>query len=1065
MKTRVTWNLYSAVLLLDVYVTIKKDATQRDRLILNLSQFLRGQIDKEKEIASEAYAGTADINYKLGKLEYIMTDGERGLPGAMIPCMEQAVDLYRNDYARYLLYKEAAKRHVLIEQIEYREENLKVIETADNQNEEFLHEQEYSSVKESIFSESEKDRKELNDISAYKDLLPLDTSILKLEASNRLKYILYWNGIKTIGNMLDYPNDKWMTLSGMGTKTFGELSVVLEKYRSVSRESLLLLKKDLELITGAEIEADNLNHQKELVIDGEMIPRQYLIAILPMSNRLKNVLLHNGLLTVADLLECNEDNLAHMRGLGQKKLAELNEFLKKNVLGIPDLKKHEELQSFISFDGVFPIPYDYVKNVLSEDGENRKAAEKFWADNRIREAVKVWILRCLKNQKYNGLIITELISKIPEQVYDDTVFVKLLEEMEESNDIRRKGDMIFAVYSSFEEYLDSISDERSNRIMNLRVEGKSLGEIAKEVGITRERVRQIQEKFLRKMPIVDEGYWISVQKKYCELTEEDFAFVFQLSMRAIMLLRLFGCVFFNDNRAAADEGRVQALYRIMNDPEADETIRYRAQKREKEINPRLIIDGISILKKRDALVRYVIKDFCHEQKPLADLKAYYDTFRMGIGDETAGESFAIDVRYLEHYSKVMITLSGGHKRLRYYDILANDYGELLDELDFQSYANVTMSSLKFFRDYPEIMKQYDIRSEYELHNLLKKLWEHGHYNDYLDEDHKLTFEKMPMITFGKADRAAQIKRLLRENAPISYMDFAKLIEEEFGISQQIALANWVGYVADYLINGTYVMNESPIPTEHIEYLKEILTEDFYTTEEIENVYAAEYPEIDSWDIGIANMYRIGFVSHGKYAIRNTYKNTMDYFEQLFAKEEIIDVRDKPEFALASAYFDVRIRLQEEYKIVEVEPGLFYSIRYLNKMGITRDDLLSFCKTVERFVNDDKCFTVKSLRGRGFVFPWSEYRLSDWFYGALLSSYKKAFESRRFGKSKLLRRRKGKDIVTLTDLLEEITEKVHYVLTTGEVCQILRNEYGMEFNPWKIKELIQDNVFFQDKFTF
>ena len=1051
--------------MLDVYVTIKKDATQRDRLILNLSQFLRGQINNGKEIASEAYAGTADINYKLGKLEYIMTDGERGLPGAMISCMEQAVDLYRNDYDRYLLYKKAAKQYVSIDQIEYREENPKVIETSDNQNEEFLHEQENFPVKESIFPEAEKDRKELDDTLAYKDLFPLDTSILKLDVSNRLKHILYWNGIKTIENMLDFPDDKWMTLSGMGTKTFDELSVVLEKYRSVSRESLLLLKKDPKLISGAGIEADNLNHQKELVIDGEMIPRKYLIAILPISNRLKNALLHNGLLTVADLLECKEDDLAHMRGLGQKKLAELNEFLKKNVLGIPDLKKHEELQNFIPFAGVFPISYDYVKNVLSENGENRNAAGKICEDNRIREVVKAWILRCLKGKRYDGIHINEFVSKIPEQVYDDTAFVKLLEEMEESNDIRRKGDMIFAVYPSFDEYLNLESNEKTKRIMKLRLEGKTLEEIAKEAGITRERVRQIQQNFLKKMPIVDEEYWISVQKKYSELTEEDFAFVFQLSMRAIMLLRLFGCVFFNENRVVADEGRVQALYRIMNDSEADETIRHRAQKREKEINPRLIIDGISILKKRDALVRYVIKDFCHEQKPLAELKACYDTFRMGIGDEAAGESFAIDVRYLEHYSKAMITLSGGRKRLRYYDILANDYGELLDELDFQSYANVTMSSLKFFRDYPEIMKQYDIRSEYELHNLLKKLWEHGHYNDYLDEEHKLTFEKMPMITFGNADRAAQIMRLLRETAPISYMDFAKLIEAEYGIPQLIALSNWVGYVADYLINGTYVINESPMPIEHLERLKEILAEDFYATEEIENVYAAEYPEIDSRDIGITNMYRIGFVSHGKYAIRNTYKNTMDYFEQLFEKEEIIDVRDKPEFALASSYSGIRIRLQEEYKIVEVEPGLFYSIRHLNKMGLTRDDLLSFCKTVERFVNDDKCFTVKSLRGRGFVFPWSEYRLSDWFYSALLSSYKKAFESRRFGKSKLLRRRKGKDIVTLTDLLEEITEKVHYVLTTGEICQILRNEYGIEFNPWKIKELMQDNVFIQDKLIF
>lgn len=32
-----------------------------------------------------------------------------------------------------------------------------------------------------------------------------------------------------------------------------------------------------------------------------------------------------------------------------------------------------------------------------------------------------------------------------------------------------------------------------------------------------------------------------------------------------------------------------------------------------------------------------------------------------------------------------------------------------------------ITSLKLFRDYPDLMREYDIRDEYELHNLLKKL--------------------------------------------------------------------------------------------------------------------------------------------------------------------------------------------------------------------------------------------------------------------------------------------------------------------------------------------------------
>lgn len=50
------------------------------------------------------------------------------------------------------------------------------------------------------------------------------------------------------------------------------------------------------------------------------------------------------------------------------------------------------------------------------------------------------------------------------------------------------------------------------------------------------------------------------------------------------------------------------------------------------------------------------------------------------------------------------------------------------------------------------MERYDIRDEYELHNLLKKLWAHGHYNDYLDDAHRMTFGRMPTLKIGHTDR-------------------------------------------------------------------------------------------------------------------------------------------------------------------------------------------------------------------------------------------------------------------------------------------------------------------------
>ena len=58
--------------------------------------------------------------------------------------------------------------------------------------------------------------------------------------------------------------------------------------------------------------------------------------------------------------------------------------------------------------------------------------------------------------------------------------------------------------------------------------------------------------------------------------------------------------------------------------------------------------------------------------------------------------------------------------LRYYDIDGSDFTELLETLNLGQYENIELSTRKFLIDYPELMKRYDLRDEYEIHNLLKR---------------------------------------------------------------------------------------------------------------------------------------------------------------------------------------------------------------------------------------------------------------------------------------------------------------------------------------------------------
>lgn len=1042
MKTRVTWNLYSAVLLVNAYVAIKRDSKKRNQVILKLSQLLRGQIDKKKEIASDAYASTVDINQKLGKLECLLTDGQRGLPGVVLPCMEQAVDLYKNDREQYLLYKKAAQKHITLNQLK---KQLAKKKAKEEKKKAVLPEVlSISSAAEGVDS---------------KEALPLTMPVSELPLSGRIQNILKRNKITTLKEALDYPGDQWMQLKGMGAKTFHELSMFLETYKSGIQES----------------SEESARAAEESMAFGLSVSYDTPIQKLDFGRGINEVLQKNRFRNLRDVLRYPREKWYDLPGLRVSLVEPLLESMegyrqmarataeKKRALenqDIPAEQLAEEARSLTVFADLISVTFEYVMTVLHDKKEDKRTiAEKLWEEERVQEAVKAQTLHWLKASRYEGLSLFALSQKFPALVFDDEIFSPLLKEMEAAGLIRLKNEVIFCVYPSIAEYLPSL-EERERELLSR----ESPDEIAQRLGVTHEQVGQMQKDILEKLPLLEEGYWLARKERLSDLTDEDFQFIFQLPAETVRFLGLWGG-HFPSAAHVTKEGRIHGLHQVLQDAETDAPAYERAQGRLQEIKSCFVIDGKRIPKKREALIRFIIKSYCQEPRTLQEIKDYYEGLRLALGEEASDPSFDMDVRGLEQALDPMSVLAGRGSRIRYYDILANDYGALLDGLDFSSYANVTVSARKFFVDSPELMEQYDIRTEGELYNLLKKLWDHGHYNDYADEEHQLTFARMPMLVFGKADRGAQVLQLLREHAPISYGDFTVLIEKEFGISKYTAISNWLPLVREYLVNGTYITNTSHLPKEQIDHMKGLLTEDFYLSAEIRDLYTEEFPEVNSWDIGTDAFYQMGFMLCGKYAVRSIYKNVTDFFEKLFAREDVVNLGERSELLLASACRVVAQKLQEKYEIVETEPGVFYHSRLLREKGITREAMTDFCNQVYDFASDEKCFTIHSLRRKGFVFPWADGRWSDWFYASLLSADKERFNCQRAGKTKILRRRKMQRKLSFMDLLEEITDDAAYMLTIDEIRQILHIKYGLDINSTKIKEVAQSDDMFEDRILY
>ena len=155
------------------------------------------------------------------------------------------------------------------------------------------------------------------------------------------------------------------------------------------------------------------------------------------------------------------------------------------------------------------------------------------------------------------------------------------------------------------------------------------------------------------------------------------------------------------------------------------------------------IGGTRVLKRRTELANYIVHTYFHDEAPFdAFIERYNVTLRnMDLADD---RQYVINkVTYQSHLADADNVLWKYPNRFRYYDMISRDFTALLKGLNLGQYVDVELSSLKIFRAQPELMEEYDLRDEYELHNLLKKL----HAKKSLGD---VVFARMPTIKFGKA---------------------------------------------------------------------------------------------------------------------------------------------------------------------------------------------------------------------------------------------------------------------------------------------------------------------------
>ncbi len=596
-----------------------------------------------------------------------------------------------------------------------------------------------------------------------------------------------------------------------------------------------------------------------------------------------------------------------------------------------------------------------------------------WDDAAVRQQ----ILDLYGKKGFGGFSLAEMTEALflPED-FSQARLKKIIAGLLAAGELEYVDFRCYRIYDRFEDYLARcvLLDERERLFVQQKLDGKTLEEIGRAAGITRERVRQVIAKAVDKVRsdhrqmtgqrYFDEEYYLYLYEKYDFNPSETGSY---LGVTA-PVWRFLALVC--DKRGKKD------LQEAMDDANLDAGIRYRI--RNYLNRKKVYVDGVWIDKSIISLERFVVEKYCREDTSFDDFADIYNTFLKTEGIEDESLKYTEDVlrSRKNNLSSSRSVLWKHHEMFRYYDIDARDYTELLDTLNFDAFEDVEYSTEKFLREYPDMMEKYDIRDQYELHNLLRKIVLEGSYHDF-------HCSRMPNIRFGTFDWDAALNDMLFSLAPVSAQDLAEAVHDAYGFDPATVIGTYLKPISQFYHQGVYSVDWQEMSEWNMIQLQAKLPEDFYYLNEVRKIYADAVPGSDPADINPYNLKKMGFSVYSGYVLQHN-DSSDQYFTDLLTKNDVVDLRAlKDRYGYIVMFSNRLMSFKKNLQLIEFEPDKAISLRRLEKGGVTKEQLLDFCDQVCSFVEDGDYFSLQSLREDGFDSEAFELGFEDWFYSNVL----------------------------------------------------------------------------------
>lgn len=602
------------------------------------------------------------------------------------------------------------------------------------------------------------------------------------------------------------------------------------------------------------------------------------------------------------------------------------------------------------------------------------------------------------------------------------------------------------------DWIESLPDDNATNALKKRLDGLTLEEAGSELGVTRERVRQLQEKLLKKAPVLREDSYGPLFEKY-KIDQALFCKIANCRPEVYHYLEL------RHHGKRRQTSHIAAAQQDASIPKnAREAISvYLVTKSRKNM---VQIDGDYVRTDRRSAVLYVMKRLAPSGSELLDNDTLYSELESLVKDHGFPKSMLPPnsrslFSWIQRTSFIMAPMQ---KHLRLHDFGDYEYDDLRDCLEVMSEQNIECSAQLIFETWPDVMSDLDIHDCNELHYTIKTQLGDKCRGVY-------SLGRNPMVTLGKADRSKQIKELIEEMGPISRNDLADEYNRRYKVPQASFLASFLGDFQQYRSGNIYSIKSKGFTNDERDYVLSILDGcDYFSLSLARQQFRGTFPTSKA-AICDESLKPLGYsitqslVVKDGVNIRQAFAKTIEGLDKF---KEGDDGFSPDVFSHSQLVSVLNVRLRN-LSLVECGPRQYVKTEYLTKMyDVTKADIEQFIHVVSSSIPAGEPFTVQRLRGMGLSHKVDNALVTGEFDDGLLQGMLSAgptttgFRTSSIGNVTLFC--SGVNSIDAPRYIESVIQR-EGALELEDLLDILDREDGIATTAPILRQLIQRSTLF------